>query len=236
MALPHESRRAGMELTERQIRGIGACERPIWLRGKTLTVLLASGAVVSEHSSEGMPFGAVPVRCMNRRASRCAPCSRLYRGDAYHLARAGMAGGKGIPESVSNNPQVFVTLTAPSFGAVHRVCSKTDPRDRCRARRGSPVCAHGQPLFCAARHTAGDEAIGTPLCPQCYDYAGQVLFNALASRLFKALMDTVYHRLASLGGVGRAGVRRVVRVEYVKVAEYQARGVVHFQALSLFRW
>jgi hypothetical protein len=217
-----------MELAERQIRSVGACERPIWLRGKSLTVALASGAVVGEFSSETTPFGAVPMRCMNRRASRCGPCSKLYRGDAYHLARSGMAGGKGIPESVSGNPQVFVTLTAPSFGPVHRVCSKSDPKDRCRARHGSPVCAHGRMLFCSARHAAGDDAIGSALCPECYDYSGQVLFNALSSRLFKALMDTLYHRLASMGGVGRAGVRRVLRVEYVKVAEYQARGVVHF--------
>ena len=231
MDLPSASRRRDMELTERQIRGVGACERPIWLRGKSLTVALASGAVVGEFSSEGTPFGAVPVRCMNRRASRCGPCSKLYRGDAYHLARAGMAGGKGIPDAVSANPQVFVTLTAPSFGAVHRVCSKNDPQDRCRARRGSPVCPHGRPLLCAARHAPGDHAIGTALCPECYDYAGQVLFNALASKAFKSLMDTLYHRLASLSGVSRAQVRRLVRVEYVKVAEYQARGVVHFHVV-----
>jgi hypothetical protein len=231
MDLPSKSRLRDMELVERQVRGVGACERPVWLRGKSLTVALASGAVVSEYSSEGMPFGAVPVRCMNRRASRCGPCSKLYRGDAYHLARAGMSGGKGIPVTVSANPQVFVTLTAPSFGAVHRVCSKSDPKDRCRSRRGAPVCSHGNALFCAARHTAGDDAIGSPLCPGCYDYAGQVLFNALASKLFKALMDTVYHRFASLGGVSRSQIRRLVRIEYVKVAEYQARGVVHFHVV-----
>jgi hypothetical protein len=231
MNLPSATRRRDMDLTERQIRAVGACEHPIWLRGKSLTVALASGAVVSEFSSDATPFGAVPVRCMNRRASVCRPCSRLYRGDAYHLARAGMAGGKGIPEAVSANPQAFVTLTAPSFGPVHRVCSKPDPKDRCRSRRGTSVCAHGRPMFCAERHTAGDPVIGTPLCPECYDYPGQVLFNALASPLFKALMDTVYHRLAVLGGVSRSALRRLVRVEYVKVAEYQARGVVHFHVV-----
>jgi hypothetical protein len=141
-----------------------------------------------------------------------------------------MAGGKGIPDEVSGNPQVFVTLTAPSFGAVHRVCSKSDPKDRCRARRGVPVCEHGNPLFCA-RHTAGDAVIGTPLCPACYDYNGAALFNNVASPLFKALTDTVYHRLAVLGGASRSAVRRLVRVEYLKVAEFQARGVVHFHVV-----
>ena len=213
---------------QRQIWDIGACERPIWLRGRSLTIALASGAVVNEFSSADAPFGAVPIRCGNRRAARCGPCSRLYRGDAYQVARSGMTGGKGVPETVADNPQVFVTLTAPSFGAVHRVCSKDDPRNRCRARRGRPVCPHGKALFCAARHEPGDKAIGTPLCADCYDYTQHVLFNALASRLWKGMTDILYHRLASLGGVSRSEIRALVRVEYVKVAEFQARGVVHF--------
>ncbi|MBS2967101.1 replication initiation protein, partial [Actinocrinis puniceicyclus] len=58
-----------------------------------------------------------------------------------------------------------------------------------------------------------------------------MLFNALASKLWKALTDTLYHRIAALGGVPRPEVRRLVRVEYVKVAEFQARGVVHFHVV-----
>lgn len=220
-----------LERAQRVLRDIGACERPIWLRGRALTFALASGAVVSEFSSVDAPFGAVPIQCGNRRASRCGPCSKLYRDDAYHLARSGMIGGKGVPESVAGNPQVFVTLTAPSFGPVHRGCSKDDPKDRCRSRRGRPVCPHGNPVFCAARHEPGDKAIGTPLCPDCYDYPGHVLFNGLASKLWKGVTDTLYHRLAALGGVSRPEVRRLVRVEYVKVAEFQARGVVHFHVV-----
>ncbi len=37
----------------------------------------------------------------------------------FHLIRAGVADGKGVPETVADNPLVFATLTAPSFGAVH---------------------------------------------------------------------------------------------------------------------
>ena len=142
-----------------------------------------------------------------------------------------MAGGKGVPDSVADNPRVFATFTAPSFGAVHRVCSKDDAEDRCRARRGRPVCEHGRALVCSARHEPGDWLVGTPFCADCYDRPGQILFNALASRLWKAFTDTLYHHVAALGGVGRAGIRRLVRIEYVKVAEFQARGVVHFHAV-----
>jgi hypothetical protein len=230
-SLPGPSPMRAYERADRQIRDVGACEQPVWLRGSSLAIALASSEVIGEFSSVDTPFGAVPVRCMNRRRSRCAPCSQLYRGDAYHLAWSGMAGGKGVPESVSVNPQVFATFTAPSFGAVHRVSAKGDPDDKCRARCGFPVCPHGRALFCAARHLPGGGLIGTALCCCCYDYAGQALFNALASKLWKALTDTLYHHLASLGGVPRWQIRRLVRVEYVKVAEYQARGVVHFHVV-----
>ena len=41
-------------------------------------------------------------------------------------------------------------------------------------------------------------------------------------------MDNVYHHLARHAGVPRREIRRVLRVEYVRVGEYQARGAVHF--------
>ena len=37
----------------------------------------------------------------------------------FHLIRAGVTGGKTVPESVAENPLVFATVTAPSFGIVH---------------------------------------------------------------------------------------------------------------------
>jgi hypothetical protein len=37
-----------------------------------------------------------------------------YRGDMWQLVYV----GKGVPDSVAEHPQVFATLTAPSFGAV----------------------------------------------------------------------------------------------------------------------
>jgi len=35
------------------------------------------------------------------------------------LVAAGIRGGKGVDPDVTEHPQLFVTLTAPSFGAVH---------------------------------------------------------------------------------------------------------------------
>lgn len=215
---------------ERQIRDVGACENPVWLSGRTLLVAIATGEIVTSWSSEETPFGAIPVRCMNRRATRCASCSRLYAGDAFHLVRAGLSGGKGVPDAVSGHPLVFATLTAPSFGPVHRRPNPGRPTDVCRTRRGKPRCPHGVPMTCQQQHASGDLLIGQPLCVACYDYPGHVLWNAGASALWARMIDFLYWRLARAGGVPRSQIRRTVRVEYVRVAEYQARGLVHFHA------
>ena len=60
------------------------------------------------------------TRCNNRRAQVCPSCSDLYAHDTWQLVHAGTAGGHhGIPTTISRHPQVFVTLTAPSYGPVH---------------------------------------------------------------------------------------------------------------------
>lgn len=213
---------------ERLIRDVGACEQPIWLSGRTLLVAVGTGAVFDSYSSENSPFGAIPIRCMNRRASRCAPCSRLYAGDAFQLVRAGLAGGKGVPAEVSTHPMVFATLTAPSFGPVHRKPDAGRPGDRCRPRRGDPRCAHDEPRGCLLRHEPGDRLIGQPLCSACYDYPGHVLWNSRATALWKAFSDTLYRHLARTRGVPGAAIRKALRVEYARLAEYQSRGLIHF--------
>jgi hypothetical protein len=180
-----------------QIENVGACARPVWVRGETARRDLSTGAVVGRFSSAGTPFDAIAIRCMNRRASVCPSCSVLYKGDAFQLARAGMVGGKGIPVEVSRHPQAFVTVTAPSFGLVHRATAEGTP---CHARGAGRMCVHGVARGCAAHHGAGDPLVGSALCASCYDYAGQVIWNARASALWRSLIDTLYHRLASKAG------------------------------------
>lgn len=215
---------------ERQIVDVGACVDPIRIRVSTLRELAGSGGLAHVLSGLDLPFGVILLRCMNRRASRCPSCARVYQGDTYQLVRAGIAGGKGVPVSVASNPQVFATLTAPSFGAVHRAADPDSPGAVCK-RRFPATCAHGCERGCLARHDVGDVLVGQPLCPQCYDYPRQVVWNAHASKLCKGLMDNLYHRLARHAGVRRSEIRKLVRVEYARVAEYQARGAVHFHIL-----
>ncbi|MBR7838271.1 hypothetical protein KDL01_33675 [Actinospica durhamensis] len=216
----------------RQLTDVGNCVAPVQLRGSSVRRDAVSGDVVSAFSTADLPLGVILVRCGNRRSSRCPSCARLYQGDAYQRVLAGIVGGKGVPASVTGNPLVFVTLTAPSFGAVHRVAKPGDKSAVCHPpgkKRSS--CAHGRARFCTVVHDPGDEVAGSPLCPECYDYPGQVLFNALASRAWKALTDNLYHHLARTAGLSRAGVRKRVRIEYLRVAEYQARGAIHFHVV-----
>ena len=94
--------------------------------------------------------GVLPIACKTRRASRCPPCAEVYSADTYQLIRAGLSGGKGVPETVATHPCVFTTLTAPSFGPVHtRHVRRHSCRDKSR-------CAC-RPDPCHARRDKQDE-------------------------------------------------------------------------------
>ena len=43
-------------------------------------------------------IGAIYTPCNNRRSGVCPPCSEVYRADTYQLIRAGLSGGKAVPE------------------------------------------------------------------------------------------------------------------------------------------
>ena len=157
----------------------------------------------------------------------------MYKRDARQLVRAGLAGGKGIPETITAHPCVFATLTAPSFGPVHsrRMRGKTvlpcRPRRDAKARR----CPHGHDISCPTRHAEDDPRLGQPMCPDCYDYTAAVLFNAYAGDLWRRFIIYLPRQLARRLGITQKRLRALARIRYVKVAEYQARGVVHFHAV-----
>jgi hypothetical protein len=58
-----------------------------------------------------------------------------------------------------------------------------------------------------------------------------VLWNALAARLWSRTTIYLYRALAQLAGLTEAELRRLVRISFAKVAEYQRRGAVHFHAI-----
>jgi hypothetical protein len=58
-----------------------------------------------------------------------------------------------------------------------------------------------------------------------------VLWNALAPELWRRTTIAVYRTLGRLVGLQEGELRRLVRISYAKVAEFQRRGAIHFHAV-----
>src|SRR5664279_457220 len=199
------------------------CARPVRLTGSTTRVDARTGAVLSAYGSADELDGVTYRRCQDRRAAVYPSCSHEYKGDAWHLLACGLAGGKTVPASVAGHPATFATLTAPSFGPVHGL-RQSGP---CRARRDRPTCPHGRPLYCARRHAADDPRLGRPLCAECYDYEGHVLWQFWAPELWRRFTIALARALAAACGLTAGQFRARCRVGYAKVVEFQARGIIH---------
>jgi hypothetical protein len=203
------------------------------------------------HKAENVGFCANPIqligtdtfgrqhqvltRCDNRRAVACPSGSDLYARDTWQLIHAGLHGGHhDMPTTVAEHPQVFVTLTAPSFGPVHTIGDDTHGKHArgCHdpGRRGFSRCRHGKPLWCSTVHSDDDVRVGQPLCHECCDYTGHVLFAWHAPELWRrftiALRRLLDGRLRDTGEAANS-----VRINYIKVAELQRRAIPHFHAV-----
>ncbi len=208
----------GFPQVQEQIERLRGCTSPVQLTGYSATLNADTGEALHVFTTHDHPTGRVLVPCGNRRASRCPPCSRLYAADTFHLIRAGLSGGKGIPETVETHARVFLTLTAPSFGAIH---------NRDKNTRGTRLTCR-----CGHHHSPDEPELGTPVDPTTYDYAGAVLWNAHAPALWARF--TTYlrrHLAAELGLKSVAALNRVLRISFAKVAEYQKRGLIHYHAV-----
>jgi hypothetical protein len=134
---------------------------------------------------------------------------------------------------VTGHPAVFATFTAPSFGPVHsRPLGPSGEPRRCRPRRDAPVCEHGRRLSCGHVHDEDDPRLGEPICPDCFDYSGAVVWNNLLGELWRYTTIYVPRALARHMEMTQAQLNRLARVRYVKVAEYQRRGLVHLHVLA----
>jgi len=215
----------------RAAEGAGWCAHPVRLAGGVDHADTRTGEVRPVVDSRAEPDGVLLKACGTRRAARCPPCAEVYRRDAFQLVRAGLAGGKGVPESVGTHPMVFVTFTAPSFGPVHARRERGGTVHPCHPGKLGDHCAHGRRRACWHRHDGDDPILGEPVCADCFDYDGAVVWNALAPELWRR--TTIYLRrvLARLVGVSRAELGRRVVVSYLKVAEFQRRGLVHYHAV-----
>ncbi len=213
-----------------QLKHAGYCRRPVRLVGSSITVEEATGVVRSSFDTVTEPDGMLLKACRNRRTTVCPTCAETYRADSYQLVAAGLAGGKTVPDTVAAHPRLFVTLTAPSFGSVHSRRETDSGRVRpCRPAPGR--CPHGVRRGCNRRHPAGEELLGQPICPDCFDYAGAVLWQAQTGELWRRTTIAIVRQLARRMGRPVRRVLTEVRLSYTKVVEYQTRGLVHFHAV-----
>lgn len=199
----------------KDVNEAGGCSHPIRLRGEFVNV----------------PTGEINERpllvaCKDRRAVLCPSCSYLYKADAWIVVSIGLIGGKGVPASISDHPRLFLTLTAPSFGTVH--ARKGD--GSCQPGR-LRFCKHGRVQTCSRRHDDADPELGSPLCDFCYRFADAVLWNAESSRLWNRTFEQIRRRLATHLGVRFEELAQHARLNYLKVAEFQRRGLAHFHVV-----
>jgi hypothetical protein len=212
----------GYDRWAQQVAATGYCAHPIRLRGTVEHADPQTGAVRTVYSTDREPDTTLLKACGNRRASVCPSCSATYQADQFHLLAAGLRGGKGIPKRVARHPRLFVTFTAPSFGPVHTRKAQGLLVYPCHPYRQGATCPHGRRLGCWQRHDADDPRLGEPLCPRCYQAGAQVLWNALAGRLWSRTTIYLYRTLAKVAGMTEAELRREVRISFAKVAEYQS--------------
>src|ERR1700756_145379 len=166
---------------------------------------------------------------MQQPASRGLPIVLdLYSRDTWQLIHAGLQGGHhDIPATVTDHPQVFLTLTAPSFGAVHTVSAARGCHLRGARNR---ECRHGKAMWCDRSHSRTDAELGQPLCGECYDYIGHVLFSWHAPELWRRFTIRVRRRLD--GELRRRGEQpEQTRISFMKVVELQRRALPHFHAV-----
>ena len=213
-----------------QVEHTGYCAKPIRLIGRTEQTDSATGEVRVAYDTSKEPDGSLLIACGDRRESRCPSCAARYRGDAFQIVASGLAGGKGLPEAVADHPGLFVTFTAPSFGSVHANRTRGRATLPCRPRR-SGKCQHGIPLSCWRRHDVDDPKVGHPLCSRCFDYEGQVLWNAHAPELWRRTTIGIRRALAQKVALSTREIDKVVRLSYFRVAEYQRRGALHFHVV-----
>ena len=211
-----------------QVQQVGHCANPIRMVGSSDTLNAVTGEVLRSYTSASEPDGITYLRCKNRRRAVCQSCSHEYQGDVFHLIMAGAAGGmKDVPAEIVTHPLVFATLTAPSFGPVHAAKKPGQQGTRrCRPRSGTrrKVCPHGRPLWCMTVHDHDDSVVGQPLCPDCYDYLGHLVWQWWAPELWRRFTITLRRVLARHLGLSESACRELVRVQFAKVAEFQRRG------------
>lgn len=141
------------------------------------------------------------ARCGNRRKAKCESCSYLAQGDYRKILKAGY---DELEEAIDQYAFFLMTLTAPSFGAVHRVPKKGRSKVRCQ---------------CGCYHSAEkDEHLrGVAVDFDSYRFDEVVQWNNHVGKLWNATNTKLKKLLPTM--------------DYIKVAEWQKRGALHLHVI-----
>jgi hypothetical protein len=80
-------------------------------------------------------------------------------------------------------------------------------------------------------HDEEDPCLGEPLCAECFDHTSALVWNNALGELWRRTTIYLPRALARLTGMTQKALRELVRVAYIKVAEYQRRGLVHLHVV-----
>ena len=214
---------------------VGYCTNPVRLVGGSTTIDARTGRgprlVLAPATA---PLGVVYRACGNRRADVCPPCSRTYARDTFAMIRAGLVGGKTVPDTVADNPLLFVDLhrplvrprprTPPQHGQPHRR-PLPPPRQVAAVPARPPDRLHEDPR--RGRPDQRRAAVRGLLRLGVRGRVAVVGTRAVATHHHRAPPRASPPRSGSRNG----GSRRSPRCSTPRSAEYQARGLIHFHAL-----
>ena len=145
------------------------------------------------------------IACKDRRVDRLSELLvPLQDRRVDPRSRLASSAARACPTTSLAHPTVFVTLTAPSFGAVHR----GDRPGECHPHARSARCGTAARRGATLATTTQTPCSGAPLCAECFDYEGAVLWNATASRLWHRTMVRLRQGIAATQGLSEIGVLR----------------------------
>ena len=86
-------------------------------------------------------------------------------------------------------------------------------------------------LYCNEIHGEDDPRLGEAICAECFDHRGAVIWNNALSELWRRTTIHLPRALARLTGVTQDVLHHQVRIAYVKVVEYQRRGLMRLHVV-----
>ena len=187
---------------------------------------MKSGRRVAARPGRGRPGRAVRpsdppagphLGPLERRAGRGRPGRRRARTAGPPSARRarastrptpgsswlpGIRGGKGVEPVGGRAPPALRDLDRPLLraGAPKR-SSWADAADRADLGAGPAPARTGDRSLVLAATPRTTRVVGEPLCPECFDYPGAVLWNAHVSALWARTCHRLYREVARSAGV-----------------------------------